>query len=124
MLKKYETHTTKTLKLKGTIPSGVKSGDTDKELMVVEPLIEHPEIKGLYRAVDPDTGWKGWVEYTPEETSTTPTPLENKQRQLSDLMDQIKQKQELVDLGILTATEANLSSLKTQAKTLYNEINK
>jgi hypothetical protein len=46
-----------------SIPSGVESGDSKNELLIVEPFVRHPQIPGLYRAVDPETGWRGWVEY-------------------------------------------------------------
>ena len=122
-LKKYEEHTTKTGNLTGTIKSGVKSGNSDVEMMIVEPLIKHPEIEGIYRAVDPDTGWKGWVEYKPPVEEVEVAPKEEKINQLNDLRREFRQKKELVDEGNFSATELGLPALRNEIKTLYLEIN-
>ena len=47
----------------GTIPSGFKSPDSDSEMMIVEPIKRHPEIRGMVRAIDKKTKWLGWVPY-------------------------------------------------------------
>lgn len=109
MLKNYNTHTTKGMKLIGTIKSGVKSGDSNAEMMIVEPLIQHPEIKGLYRAVDPDTGWKGWVEYTPPAPTPTPTapptPADQAREDYESKLRNLMTMKEELDLGVITQAE-------------------
>lgn len=44
-------------------PSGV--GCTELkcpgEMMHVEPRVNHPELKGLQRAICGECGWRGWV---------------------------------------------------------------
>lgn len=123
ILKKYDS-TEKKSKLEGTIPSGWESGDTKNEMMIVEPLIAHPEIAGLYRAIDPETGWRGWVEYTPPLPDPTQTPGEiSKEREFEILENKIAKAKRLVDLGILTSEEADLATLQAQAKTLWQELN-
>lgn len=97
-----------TTKLKGTIKSGFQSGDSEAELVIAEPLIKHPELN-LYRAVDPDTGWKGWVEYTPPVVPVKPpkelTEQELKQQMYGDKRSELRQAKIDLDLGIITQTE-------------------
>ena len=134
-LQKYETNhknITTDLKSKGTIASGVKSGDKDKagvenELMVVTPLIQHPELGELYRAVDPVTGWKGWVKYTPIAVEPTPkippTPEEIKRKEYTDLLSILSEKVHLVTQGVYDETENGLAATRAEVKTLYEALN-
>lgn len=124
ILKKYDS-TQKKKTLEGKIPSGWESGDSKAEMLVVEPLIQHPEIPGLYRAVDPTTGWKGWVEYTPPAVQPpAPDPLLETKRNFEILTNKISEAKRLVDLGVLTETEAGLANLQAQAKLLWQDLNK
>lgn len=110
-------------KLKGSIPSGFKSGDSANELMVVEPLIKHPEVDGLYRAVDPQTGWKGWVEYTPPAPVVMPpviTPEQEKHNQYSEKLEQLKMKSGLVSLGVIQ--DSDLMLLRQEVKNLATQL--
>jgi len=118
---------TKTSRLQGTIPSGFKSDDSkgNVELIIAEPLIKHPEIDGLYRAFDPETGWKTWVEYTPPVVAPpAPDPDLVKKRDFEVLTNKIAEAKRLIDLGVLTEVEANLSNLQAQAKVLWQDLNK
>ena len=63
MLKKYQDQSLHTTQEDEYIPSGIQSPNTEAEMMIVLPLQEHPELKGLYKAIDPTDGWTGWVEY-------------------------------------------------------------
>lgn len=126
MLKKYDKHINKKMEGEGTIPSGVQSGDTDNELLVMTPLKEHPEIKGLYRAIDPVTKWRGWVEYEPPKPEPKPEPKidpkEAKKHEFNLLTTEYRQKKGLVDLGLFTDEELGLGAMKVQIKSLYDEI--
>lgn len=118
---------TSTGKLKGAIPSGFKSGDSLNELMVVEPLMKHPEIAGLYRAIDPETGWKGWVEYTPPSPPVVtppdpapPTPEQVKREELGDKMRELKKRKSYVDLGLIDAKD--IAPLQAEVKQILVEL--
>lgn len=108
-LKQYDKHTTKTTKLKGSIPSGVTSGDSDAEMIIAEPLQEHPEIQGLYRAFDPDTNWVGWIEYSPVVIPPTPdpvpTPQEIKEQDYAEALENLRRMKQELDLGVTTQEE-------------------
>ncbi len=126
MLKKYETHTTKSLNLSGTIKSGVKSGDSENELMMIEPLIKHPEIEGLYRAIDLKTKWKGWVEYEPEQkppiSKVEPSVIKDDPVDTyHQMLDEYKRKKQLVDLGIFEESKLGLSALRDKIKANFKE---
>jgi len=124
ILKKYNT-TTKNKKLEGKLASGWESGDSKAEMMVVEPLMEHPEIPGLYRAVDPITGWKGWVEYTPPvivPPVIEPTPEEIKEKNYETKLHELRKKVDFVKLGILQDSE--LVDLRDEVKLLAQELGK
>jgi len=124
MAKKYDKHTKKSNKLKGKIKSGVQSGDSKAELIIAEPLQEHPEISGLYRAFDPDTGWKGWVEYSlPPTSPKAKTPKELKREKYTELLGEYAEKKHLVDQGIFAESELEMATIKAQIKVLYNELN-
>ena len=105
----------------GTIPSGVQSGDTTAELLIKDPLEQHPQIKGMYRAYDPNTKWLGWAKYTPPTPASTPpvtpTPEEIYHTELAELVD----KQKLVDLGVFTELELDLATLRASIKSKYDE---
>lgn len=122
-LKEY-TQTTKSNKLTGSVPSGFKSGDSSNELMIVEPLIKHPEISGLYRAVDPETGWKGWVEYSPPTATQPqipqPTEQEIKRNVFQDKLEELQKKKRYVDLGILKSED--ILTLQQEVKQLATEL--
>lgn len=109
----------KSNKLKGTIGSGFKSGDTDNELMIAEPLQEHPEIKGLYRAFDPETGWRGWIDFTPPP-QPAPQPEPKPEDEYIRKINEYRFKKGLVDLELFTEAELNLPTLKAEIKALYN----
>lgn len=122
-LKDYDKQTAKKT-LKGTIPSGIKSGDSEAEMMVVEPLIKHPEIAGLYRAVDPDTGWKGWVEYAPPTppSSIPPelTPEQIKRGEYQDKLSELRKKKQLVDLGVIQ--DSSIDTLRAEVLALATDL--
>ena len=113
-------------KLKGTIPSGFKSDNSkgNVELIIAEPLIKHPEIDGLYRAFDPETGWKTWVEYTPPvvvpEPIPEPTPEEVKMGLFQDKLRELQNKKRFVDLGILKIEDIQI--LQNEVKQLGIEL--
>ena len=115
-------------KLKGTIPSGFKSDDSkvSTELIIAEPLIKHPEINGLYRAFDPKTGWKTWVEYVEPavepEPVPEPTPLGDDDKYQIKL-ELLRRKIELIEKGVVTEQEANIGTLKSEIKTLATNLN-
>jgi len=117
---------TKTAKLKGTIPSGFKSDDSsgNVELIIAEPLIKHPEINGLYRAFDPETGWKTWVEYIPPvivpEPTPEPTPEQIKRTAYEVKYSELQKKKEFVELGLLV--DSDINSLRNEVKLLAQEL--
>lgn len=124
ILKKYNS-TQKKKTLEGTIPSGWESGDSKAEMLIIEPLIQHPEIPGLYRAVDPTTGWKGWVEYTPpvvQPPIEIPNPIVQKIADYRKKLSLLKEKKQLVDLGVLTKEEAGIDILVGEIKVLYEQV--
>jgi len=125
ILKKYDS-TQKKSKLEGKIASGWESGDSKAEMLVVEPLIQHPEIAGLYRAVDPTTGWKGWVEYTPPvvvpptpPAPTPPTPEELARAEYGQKYAKLVQFQKGINLGIVEVTNPEYVALKDELKTKF-----
>lgn len=122
-LKEYESHTDKSVKGGGTISSGVKSGDSENELKVIEPLIQHSEIEGLYRAIDPITGWKGWVEYTPPapEPDPEPEPIESAKTIWRRKVKEYENKQYYVNLGLFTEQEMDLANLKADIISTYDK---
>ena len=115
MLKKYTT-TDKTAKLVGTIPSGFKSGDSDAEMLIVEPLVEHPEIKGLYRAVDSETNWMGWVEYTLPPKEPAPAAIVTDRDTYEEKLGELSNKKILVDLGVIP--DSDLEILRQEVRVL------
>lgn len=116
-----------------TVPSGVKSPNSEREMLVVLPLVEHPQIKGLFKAIDPGTKsekpWIGWVEYTPE-TSQKPEPTKaEKEKKSKQMTYEIKlasliEKKQLVDLGVITEIEAGLDILRGEIKQLASDLGK
>lgn len=112
-------------KVQGTINSGVKSGDSENELMILEPLQKHPEIEGLYRAMDNETGWMGWTKYSPPvvPVEPAPEPVPTDQEKFNNALGKFRTLKEMVDAGVLTATEAKLDEKRTALKTLYNSLN-
>lgn len=123
VLKDYSKHTTKSFVFSGSIPSGVKSGDSSNELMIVEPLKQHPEIHGLYRAIDPITGWMGWVEYEPEKVVKPPiarTQEEIKKQEYVEMFRELQKKKEQLEFELITKTQYD--SFKEQVKTLGIEV--
>lgn len=113
-----------------TVPSGVKSPNSEREMRVIIPLVQHPEIKGLYKAIDPGTKtekpWTGWVEYTPPtiepDEKPKPTALQLKQELYAKNLNLLKKRFELIDLGVITKEEANLPTLQAETKSLAVEL--
>ena len=112
------------------IPSGIQSGDSDAEMMILVPIKSHPELVDVVRAIDPDTGWKGWVEYkkpvepTPEPTpKPEPTQGDRDSKELGKLTREIEEANELVSLGILDENDPSITTKKARARTLYDSLN-
>lgn len=95
------------------VKSGVKSPNSDNEMLVVMPLEAHPQMKGFYKAIDPADNWQGWVEYNPAATpAPTPTPAEtaksawlSKYVRLQKLLSGVKN-------GIIAANDTRISTLQ------------
>lgn len=115
---KYDTQAIVELK---TIPSGVKSPDSTSEMMIVKPIVKHPELEGLVKAIDPITKWEGWVKYEEPIVITPaaePTQEETDKLNIEYLLDKLRLKAELVNLGVVTEEETDIKSLRTQIKAL------
>lgn len=127
-LKRYETVNKKPVL--ETIPSGVKSRDSENELVIPRPIKWHPEIKGHARALDPETGWRGWVPYTEPQPKVQPKPKPKPKPKPN--RDQIKQRDwrrkraflremlDLVELGVFTEEEAGIADLREDVKKGFN----
>lgn len=84
------------------IKSGFKSGDTDAELSIIEPLVEHPEIPGMYRAIDTTSGWKGWVEYSPVIEPVNPGSEETKRKEFAQKFRNLKKTKEYLEMDLIS----------------------
>jgi hypothetical protein len=115
------------------LPSGVRSPDSDSEMMVIKPFRRNEN--GKYRAVDLETGWRGWVEFTPPAPPVKPPvvkpPPTQEELDKRDFMEGyvILSKMKIaVDQGLMSQEDYDieLAKLKAKFKTdylsdLYNE---
>lgn len=94
------------------IASGVKSGDSEAELQIIQPIQKHPEISGLVRAVDPNTGWMGWVPYEEQKETPVETQSDTEEKVYRDAYAVLVAKLRLVKDGVFTDEEVNLEAAR------------
>ena len=109
--------------INATIKSGVESGDSGKELMIVEPIEKHPEMPVLVRAVDPITKWKGWVKYTPSEPDPEPDPeptqKEIEAKEFAGKLHKLDGYMVGVEMGIINENDSRIITLRDELKTKF-----
>lgn len=108
---------TKTLP-EGYIQTDVQSGDSEANLQIIFPLERHPEKPILKRAVDPNTGWKGWVEY---EEPVIEKPVDLPKQDFKTTLSLYAKKVELVNLKLFTEEELGIPALRDDLRSSFNE---
>lgn len=114
-------------KFAGTVKSGVKSGDGNRELLIAEPLKRHPQLKDTYLAYDPMTNWKGWVEYVPPvpevapgpKPKPKPTPEEEAFNEYMQKLHDYRAINKFVQDGIIEDTDTEYVALRQYLKDNY-----
>lgn len=123
-LKDYQQQDSHKPVVQNTVKSGVKSPNSDREMLVILPLERHPQISTLYKAIDPGTKdekpWFGWVEYTPPTPEKEPDPQpESEKDKFRRLCTQYRERKYLLDLGLFTEEELGMPELAAEIKQLY-----
>lgn len=132
MLKKYhktkaEVKTQETEEMSKYLPSGVESPDSkvSTEMLVVVPFVRNE--RGEYRAIDPKTKWRGWVDFTPPtpqpeptpepEPAPEPTPEEAAKAEFKKGFTELRRYEVGIDKGIIEPDNAEYLALKAKLKT-------
>jgi hypothetical protein len=105
--------------------SGVKSPNSDREMQVILPLISHPELPGLVKAldVDPESGkqWTGWVKYSEPPAVVVPKEpeVESAMSKYMRALTKLEQDMKLVKLGVFGESELLINDQRAALKELY-----
>lgn len=132
----------KPISIEKYIKSGVKSPNSDREMLIVSPLERHPQIQTLYKAIDPGVKatkkgekdepiWIGWVELPAqiienEAEVQSPTEeeknLNNARIEYRDKMRVLKARKELASLGVDIGESQTDINLRKEIKKLAQVI--